>query len=118
MTSHWKRVERTVAQRMGGQRVPVSGRTRGDVPDVRCHDDGPVVEVKSRNRLPDWLLTALAQAKASARAEQLPLVRLHENGARYSTDVICVLASDWEQWYGPLPIAEGDDDADDNKEEQ
>jgi len=31
----WKRTERSIAGIIGGERVPVSGRQRGDQPDVR-----------------------------------------------------------------------------------
>jgi len=74
----WKRIEREVAKHLGGVRVPVSGRQRGDSPDV-LH---PVfsVEVKHREYLPAWLFDAMHQAEASTRGEQVPLVILHQKG--------------------------------------
>ena len=30
----WKATERAIAARLGGRRVPITGRQRGDVPDV------------------------------------------------------------------------------------
>ncbi len=33
----WKRIERSIAGIIGGERVPITGRARGDTPDVR-HD--------------------------------------------------------------------------------
>ncbi len=33
----WQRTERSIAGIIGGERMPVSGRQRGDQPDVR-HD--------------------------------------------------------------------------------
>ena len=62
----WKAEERHVARRMGGERVPVTGRGRGDAPDVRH----PLfsVELKSgRNALSAaTILLGLEQAAASA----------------------------------------------------
>jgi hypothetical protein len=76
MDKTWKRIERRVAELLGGVRVPVSGRQRGDSPDV-IH---PVfsVEVKHREKLPEWLFDAMRQAEASKRGEQVPLVILHQ----------------------------------------
>ena len=36
--STWKQSERRMASQMGGQRVPVSGRSRGDQPDITGAD--------------------------------------------------------------------------------
>jgi hypothetical protein len=46
----WKVCERRIAVELGGCRVPVSGRARGDNPDI----EHPTlsIEVKSRKRLP------------------------------------------------------------------
>jgi len=53
----WKRTERNVAALLGGRRVPVTGRQRGDTPDV-AH---PLLslEVKHRREVPAWLTGAL-----------------------------------------------------------
>ena len=56
----WKRSERRIASLVGGTRVPVSGRGRGDNPDIRCDWLSP--EVKSRRTLPLWLRQAMVQA--------------------------------------------------------
>lgn len=63
---------------MGGRRVPVTGRQRGDAPDV----EHPIfsIEVKHRETLPVWLYEAMGQAEASVRGEQIPLVILHKKG--------------------------------------
>jgi hypothetical protein len=58
----WKRTERKVAALLGGVRVPVSGRARGDAPDV-AHARLSI-EVKSRKELPAWLMDAMVQAEA------------------------------------------------------
>ena len=78
MDKTWKKIERQVAALLGGVRVPVTGRQRGDAPDV----SHPVfsIEVKHRERLPDWFLDAMRQAEASNTGEQIPLVVLHQKG--------------------------------------
>ena len=74
----WKSTERKVALYFGGQRVPVTGRQRGDVPDI-LHPDLST-EVKDRNKLPDWLFDAMNQAEESQKRDQIPVVVLHQKG--------------------------------------
>ena len=88
----WKACERKVAALLYGERVPVSGRTRGYTPDV----DHPTlaIEVKSRKQLPNWLEGALRQAEASAKDGQLPVAVLHQDGCRYRDSfVVCRLGN-------------------------
>ena len=82
----WKSCERRVAKVLGGERVPVSGRTRGDAPDV-LHDHLSI-EVKSRRRLPAWIEDAMKQAEASAKDGQLPVVVLHQDRAPYAESLV------------------------------
>ena len=84
----WKAVEREVARRLGGRRVPITGRQRGDVPDV----EHPVwsVEVKHRRVLPGWLHTAMSQAICAVRDDQVPIVVLHEAGRLHDGDYVVV----------------------------
>ena len=84
----WKRTERSIATIIGGQRVPVTGRGRGDAPDI----DHPrlALEVKHRRTLPAWLLDAMNQATTSSRDGRIPTVVLHRHGARHADD-LCVL---------------------------
>lgn len=91
----WKTAERRIAEILGGRRVPVSGRGRGDAPDV----EHPTlsIEIKSRRRLPDWIKDALAQARASARKPQLSIAVLHEDGARYKDALIVLRLEDFEK---------------------
>jgi hypothetical protein len=84
----WKRTERQIAALLGGQRVPVSGRVRGDCPDIE-HDQLSI-EVKCRKAIPIWLQEALRQAEASATDGQLPVAILHQNSRRYR-DALVVL---------------------------
>lgn len=91
----WKSAERRVAGLIGGRRVPVSGRARGDAPDV-AHDRLSV-ECKSRKRLPDWLHSAMAQAIAATRDAQAPVVVLHQAGQRYDSALVVVRLRDLER---------------------
>ena len=77
----WKSCERRVAELLGGERVPVSGRGRGHSPDIR--HEHLSIEVKNRKRLPAWVENAMRQAEACAQEGQLPLVVLHQDGQRY-----------------------------------
>ena len=58
----WKQTERKVAALLGGQRVPVSGRGRGDAPDI--DHTWLAVEVKDRASLPAWLLSEAVLERA------------------------------------------------------
>ena len=84
----WKATERAIAGRLDGVRVPVSGRARGDSPDI-AHARLSI-EVKHRKTVPAWLHEAMAQAVAAARDTQIPVAILHEAGRRHDGD-LCVL---------------------------
>ena len=84
----WKATERRIAATLGGTRVPVSGRGRGDVPDV-AHARFSI-ECKHRRTLPGWLLEAMAQAEAASARGRVPLVVLHRAGDRHG-DALAVL---------------------------
>jgi hypothetical protein len=89
----WKACERRIAELFGGQRVPVSGRARGDAPDV-AHQRLSI-EVKSRKTLPAWLLDALAQAQAASGDERLPVAILHQDHKPYRDDLVVVGLADF-----------------------
>ncbi len=77
----WKRTERRIAAELGGQRVPVTGRSRGDAPDI-AHDRFGI-EIKERGAVPAWLHDAMAQAVAAATGDRIPVAVLHERGQKY-----------------------------------
>lgn len=81
MSKTWKAAERKIASLLGGERVPITGRTRGSVPDVK--HDVLSIEVKHWQKLPNWLHDAMEQAEASQRGHQFPAVILHEKGMDY-----------------------------------
>ena len=88
----WKNTERKIAKRLGGERVPITGRQRGDVPDVK-HDIYSL-EIKHRKELPKWIHDAMNQAKAAVRGAQVPVVVLHEAGRRHDDDYVIFRLSD------------------------
>jgi hypothetical protein len=92
----WKHTERQIAKRLGGRRVPVSGRA--GQPDI-AHP-WLSLEVKHRRRLPQWLSKALMQAEQSAAPGQLPLVVVHEAGTRYGQSLVLLRLNDFEEWFG------------------
>ena len=93
----WKATERAVARLLGGVRVPVSGRGRGDAPDVAHH--WLSVEVKDREALPAWLVDALAQAEASAAPLQLPIAVLHAAGQRHDRALVVLRLGAFVEWF-------------------
>lgn len=98
MKAQWKRTERRVATELGGRRVPVTGRGRGDAPDIQHPWLCP--EVKHRRKLPDWLHEAMSQARAAATSEQLPIVVLHQSGQRHKDDLVMIRLSDFRDYFG------------------
>ncbi len=105
MDKTWKRAEREIADILGGQRNPVSGRQRGDKADIQHTFLSP--EVKHRKKLPDWLLDALSQAEASKRGTQLPIVILHESGQKYADSLVVLRLSDFRDWFDSKPKDHG-----------
>ncbi len=92
--SRWKATERRVAAYLGGERVPVTGRTgeRGmATPDI---DHGMwSIEVKDYGgeTVPKWLKKAMAQAKASLKPDHIaPVAIIHPKGAQIK-DSLCVI---------------------------
>ena len=98
MDKAWKRTERGIAKFLGGERVPITGRQRGSVPDIK--HKWLSIEVKHRASLPQWLSDALSQAQASVDGDQLPIAVLHESGANHADDMIVVRAGNFTDWFG------------------
>lgn len=75
-----------------------------DRADVRAGDgDWLCCEIKDRASLPRWLLAGLGQARRYALGEQLPLLVLHEKGARTGDSLVVMRLSDFTAWFGGLP---------------
>ena len=87
----WKAYERSVAKDIpGGQRNPITGRSRGEKGDVENEEVN--IEVKFRSKpLPQWIEDALDQADKAVEKSpksQIPLVRLHVKNQRRENDVV------------------------------
>ena len=63
------------------------------MPDIR--HDWLCPEVKHRREIPKWLHEAIAQARAAARGDQLPIVVLHQHGAAHAGDLVVMRLSDF-----------------------
>lgn len=96
----WKRTEREIASILHGQRVPITGRQRGDVPDIRHR--WLSIEVKTRRTLPAWLKHAVLQARAAATPHQLPVAILHQEGTRHGEDLVVTTLRDFQDWFGEV----------------
>lgn len=94
----WKAFERRVARLLGGTRVPVSGRTRGDAPDI----EHPLyaLEVKLRKNRPRFLEEAMSQAKACARPGQIPVVVVGAKNRDIKRSFVVVELEDFADWWG------------------
>ena len=98
MDKTWKKFERWVGSflsELGHQalRVSVTGRTRGDSPDVTC--DYLSIECKYRKQIPLWIKDAMAQAVASSRKGKTPVVFLKEKGVSFDETLIIFRAKDF-----------------------
>lgn len=94
----WKATERKIASILGGRRVPITGRQRGDVPDV-AHD-WLAIEIKHKQKLPDWVKDALDQAIASnPTGSKLPVAILHESGERFDQAMVVIKLGDFVDWF-------------------
>lgn len=93
----WKFWERKIAAYIGGRRVPVTGRQRGDAPDIE--HNWLSVEVKMRSKLPNWLFDARAQAEASAKPRQLPVQIYVQKGMEVGDAfIVCRLKDFKDHW--------------------
>ena len=100
MDKTWKKFERWVASfltEIGDEsaRVPVSGRSRGDSPDVTS--DILSIECKYRKTIPHWIKDAMSQAIASSRDNKTPVVFLKESGSPYNDTLIIFRAIDFKE---------------------
>lgn len=84
----WKHVERKIAELLGGKRIPITGRARGETPDVE-HELFSI-EVKHRENLPLWLKDAYEQAVESVEEDKIPIVILHEKYMKYTDSFVLI----------------------------
>ena len=91
----WKQAERRIAAILGGRRIPVSGRGRGDNPDIE--HPALSVEVKARASFPAWLESALRQAELSATDGKTPAVVLHQDRRKYPDALVVLRLSEFAE---------------------
>jgi hypothetical protein len=93
----WKRVERKISRKLGGERNPLSGgssrHTRGDT----IHDKY-YVEVKFRARIPFFKDWTDAQEKAKLEGK-IPMFVFHEKG-RKQNDIVFLRLDDFVKLTG------------------
>jgi hypothetical protein len=97
----WKHVELELARMLGGERVPVTGRARGNVPDIR--HQWLSIEVKSWTRIPVLVLKALAQAIActfrTGEEHKLPIAIIHQRGHTLRSAIVVMSLGDFMDWF-------------------
>jgi hypothetical protein len=101
----WKAAELALARKFGGERVPVSGRTRGWAPDIEHAT--LALEVKTRKRMPlllangmDQAVKAAEWAKRKGKADRLPMLVIHEDNTHYDNALVVVRLKDAREWWG------------------
>ena len=112
MDKNWKRFERRVAEKTGGERIPVSDR-RTPL-DVKHPYLG--IECKYRRKLSKFLTDAMAQAEAGSGKDLIPTVVLGEyNSPRMYAlvnieDLLKLLVAALGETNPPILVGEGEDD--------
>ena len=95
--SGWKANERAIAKYIGGKRVPITGRQRGDAPDI-AHN-WLAVEVKYREAVPGWIHEGMDQAEASRRGVQCPVLIIRQKRQPVGDAMICMRLSEFRERY-------------------
>ena len=92
--AQWKTHERQFAALLGGERVPVSGRQRGDQPDI-AHPRFSC-EVKAGSVLSHIVLEGMEQAVAAMKPGQIPIVCVanRKRGQQIVTDRYIVMRAE------------------------
>lgn len=96
----WKNTERRVAKIIGGKRVPVTGRARGDVPDIE--HEVFAVEVKHWRVMPKRVVAALAQAEAArgVNSTKIPVAVIHGAGDELRDAIVVMRLHDFADLCG------------------
>lgn len=106
MARSWKAAERAIAARLGGERVPVTGRVRGWAPDVE--HAWLAIEVKSwAAGMPRRVVAAMDQAikaaewaKRRGKGDRLPVAIIHQDRRDHGNDYIVLRLKDFQDWFG------------------
>lgn len=97
----WKKQESWWAEQLGGERVPVTGRQRGDAPDVE--HALYAIEVKCGRVMSERLREGMSQAvAASVGTGKMPLLCVtHSVGpGRANEHYVVLRLEDWQAWNG------------------
>jgi len=90
----WKNAEREVARRLGGTRVPITGRKGCDIVHPYLG-----VEVKSRASIGIYLWDFLEQAEdglaQTGESEKIPVAVIHRPGMDYDDALLLVRLKDF-----------------------
>ena len=97
MSVTWKENERAIARRLGGKRIGATGQR---TPDVVT--EWLAVELKTRRKLPQWLVDAVEQVRSACPDVRLPVVILHEVGQRHANDLVIMGLKEFEDWFGRI----------------
>ena len=94
----WKQTEREIARLLNGERVPITGRQRGDAPDVAHHSLS--IEVKSGKKIPayNWYADAIDQAREAIQSDKsgtVPIVIAHAKGKQHKDDLVVMSLGDF-----------------------
>ena len=108
--ARWKKVELAFAVRLGGRRIPVTGRERGWAPDVAHR--WLAIEIKSRKRALSVIAEMMDQAvKAAAwylrrdpSNPRLPIGIYHVSGTHLDNALVFMRLRDFEAWFGSTVI--------------
>lgn len=79
------------------ERIPVSGRRRGDKPDIR-HPFFSIEAKHGRKAISAFLADAWDQACKSVRGQQIPMVILHKHGTNYDDSLVVIRLADLEKF--------------------
>lgn len=93
-SSVWKQAERETGSLLGGKRVPVTGRSRGDAPDV----EHPILSIEQKHRatIPKWLEEAMEQADAANKnGDKTPIAVIHKKRQRYDESLVVIRIKDF-----------------------
>ncbi len=94
----WKHNERVIAKYIGhAERVPITGRIRGNAPDIR--HPWLSIEAKLRMRIPSWIKNGMDQAEKSAVGHQMPVLIIREKGQRAEDALICTTLREFRKRY-------------------
>uniref|UniRef100_A0A6M3L9Z8 Uncharacterized protein n=1 Tax=viral metagenome TaxID=1070528 RepID=A0A6M3L9Z8_9ZZZZ len=90
----WKQTERRIAKLLGAGRNPV-GTGKAD-----ANSSWLQIEVKEREKLPEWLTKEMTKVRARCGPSQLGIVVLHEKGKHTGKDMVFISLADYIDWYG------------------